>query len=200
MRKQGRPEASFAPAAACAIAHVKWVFPVEDSLRRNRAYPDNLNFLHAADIAAGEANRRLPIGGVSMSDLNAPNGFSGLQQAAVNTIGTQMLEGASHALRLQADFLQRMEVLTTEFLERQRAGSEAALHLIYLLDSARQPMDLMKVQRESLAGATQRIMGDAFCWQSVGLGMVERIARLNVSETPKPTGTDRSRSLAKAAK
>lgn len=131
-----------------------------------------------------------------MSDLKSLNGMP------VNGFTTlpQLLDGVSNAFRAQADFLQRMQSLTTEFLQRPRTEYVAAQHLVEHLGAARDPSDVLKAQHEWLAGATQRMMADAVCLQSVGMEVLNDMSRWYPQDVPAAVNQEHSpRRAAKVA-
>jgi len=119
-----------------------------------------------------------------MPTLKAFNGFTEHQQADAAMFVGPLFEGASNVLRMQAEFLQRIEGAASEYLERRRAGCVAAQHLVETLRDAREPTDVLKSQQEWLADATQRMMADAAAWQTVGQALMSGASRLWSPETP----------------
>jgi hypothetical protein len=119
-----------------------------------------------------------------MSDLQNFTGLTEQQLAAATSFSMPLLEGVSNAFGAQADCLQRVEILTAEFLQRRRAGCAAAQHLVERLRLAREPSEVLKAQQEWLTGATRRVVADATCWQSAGLVLLNEMSRWWLQTAP----------------
>ncbi len=118
----------------------------------------------------------------TMPDFGALSGMTEQQLATALSLGTPFLESVANAFGQQAAFLQRLEALTVEALERRRAGCTAMQELIERLRAARSPSDVTAAQQEWLAGAMQRLMADATCCQTAGLGLLSEMGR----QWPRP--------------
>lgn len=111
-----------------------------------------------------------------MSELTNITALTEQQLATATSLCMPMLEGISNAFRMQADYLQRLEILTAELLQRRRAGCAAMQRVVERLGAAHDTSDVLQAQQEWFTGATQRIMADATCWQTAGLAFLKEMS------------------------
>ena len=132
-------------------------------------------------------------------DLKSLTGLTGQQMATFLSLGMPMLEGLSSAVRLQAEFLERLEALTVQTFERQRAGCAALQELVERLRAAPGAPEAFRAQQEWLAGVMQRMTADATSWQTAGSTFLGEMRRSPSSAAPAAVPESAARRSGKAS-
>jgi anthranilate phosphoribosyltransferase len=113
----------------------------------------------------------------AMFDLTRLTDPKAQQTAFLNLMGMPLLDGFANVFAVQAQYLQRVELLMQEALRRRRAGCLAAQELVDKLRAAREPSEVVQAQVEWATGAMQRLMQDAALWNTGAAMLASEAAR-----------------------
>jgi hypothetical protein len=111
-----------------------------------------------------------------MSADSTVKSMTNQQVATAASMYMPALECMFSTLRTQSEYLRRVEQLTTEMLQRRRAGCDAMQHLLTQLGGARDVSDVFQAEQTWLSGAIQRVIADASSLQTLAIEDVQRFA------------------------
>jgi len=114
---------------------------------------------------------------VDVSDTQEKYDLAQAQKASVNFLGTVLNSGADPLLRAQADMLDSMEAVVTDWLQRRHDAVMEARRLVARLRGASDPAEMLRAQQEWASGAFQRFAADAAACQSMTMQLVEKSRR-----------------------
>jgi hypothetical protein len=87
------------------------------------------------------------------------------------SMSAPLMEGTTHLLDLQANYLRQLEDTAVELLEHRREACVAARHLVEQMRASRDPAEIMRAQQEWFSGVLSRAAADAATMQSAASRM-----------------------------